>query len=222
MIMLVAALVLIVSMGAVLFFTYHYFETRSMAMMQNEADYIAHALKTQGISYFTGLNPKNRVTWIAADGNVLYDSDADAAAMENHADRPEVLEAQKNGVGYAQRNSLTFGSKTLYYAVLMEDGSILRVSCEQRTIYQLFLDMLELMLCIIAIVLAFGAVLSYKTAKRIVAPINEIDLEHPEESETYDELSPLLYRMIKQKHNIAAQMKALRASRDELNAIIKA
>lgn len=217
--MLISALILVVSMTVVTAFTYDYFEKHSMEMLAGEAEYIAQAVQQKGIDYFTGFDPQERVTWIDAAGNVLYDSDTDAAAMENHGDRPEVQQALETGKGQAERDSSTFGSKTLYYALRLEDGSIVRVSCQQRTVYRLFLDMFRIIFCIAAVVLILGAVLSYQTARRIVEPINEIDLENPEQSEAYDELSPLLYRMITQKHKIAAQMHELRANRDELEAI---
>ena len=217
--MLISALILVISMAAVMAFTYDYFEKRSLEMLAGEAEYIAQAVRQEGIDYFSDFDPQERVTWIDAAGNVLFDSDTDAAAMENHSDRPEVQQALETGRGQAERDSSTFGSKTLYYALRLEDGSVLRVSCQQRTVYRLFLDMLKIIFCIAAVVLILGAVLSYQTARRIVEPINEIDLENPEQSEAYDELSPLLYRMITQKHKIAAQMRELRANRDELEAI---
>ena len=166
--MLISALILVVSMTVVMAFTYDYFEKHSMEMLAGEAEYIAQAVQQKGIDYFTGFDPQERVTWIDAAGNVLYDSDTDAAAMENHGDRPEVQQALETGKGQAERDSSTFGSKTLYYALRLEDGSIVRVSCQQRTVYRLFLDMFRIIFCIAAVVLILGAVLSYQTARRIV------------------------------------------------------
>ena len=214
------ALVLVFSMAAVAMFTYHYFEQRSLSMLKSDAVYIARAVEAEGAAYFDGFSAENRITWIAEDGSVLYESDGEAASMENHADRPEVQQARREGEGSAIRQSSTLSSKTLYYALLLKDGSVLRVSCRQASIYRLFFDMYELLFIIAVCVLLFGVVFSYKTAERIVEPINAIDLEHPEQSEAYDELSPLLYRMITQKHNIAAQMLQLRTRQEEMDAIL--
>lgn len=114
--MAMCALVLVFSMAAVAMFTYHYFEQRSLSMLKSDAVYIARAVEAEGAAYFDGFSAENRITWIAEDGSVLYESDGEAASMENHADRPEVQQARREGEGSAIRQSSTLSSKTLYYA----------------------------------------------------------------------------------------------------------
>lgn len=160
-----------------------------------------------------------RITWVAADGSVLYDNYKDAAELENHADREEIKEAMESGSGESVRYSSTQTEKIIYYAIKLKDGSVLRVSDTQYTLLSISIVMLSPILLILIVSLILAAVFAGRISKKIIKPINEIDLEHPENAETYDELAPLLEKIDAQNRQIARQIEELRSRRQEFDSI---
>lgn len=160
-----------------------------------------------------------RYTWIAADGSVLYDTMVEAHDMENHNDRNEIIQARKTGSGKSHRFSSTLDERTTYLAFLIDDGSVLRMSRTSRSAWSHLVSLIRPFLLIIAVTLVFSSFLANRLAKKLIAPILSIDLEHPEDNDIYDELSPLLLRIIRQKHDIGIVMDSLQAQRRELEAV---
>ena len=188
--------------------------------VRETADSIKPAVEQLGTGYLESLkNPKNRLTLIDGDGTVLYDSQADAAAMENHGDREEVREALASGAGEVTRMSDTIDEKTYYYAVKLTDGQVLRIASTTDTVFAALFSVLPWIVGSALLAVAVTALLSSYLTKRIVAPINQLDLEHPEENLTYDEISPLLTKISKQNQAIAAQMRSLKEKQEEFTAI---
>ena len=188
--------------------------------VRETADSIKPAVEQLGAGYLESLkNPKNRLTLIDGDGTVLYDSQADAAAMENHGDREEVREALASGAGEVTRMSDTIDEKTYYYAVKLTDGRVLRIAATTDTVFAALFSVLPWIVGSALLAVAVTALLSSYLTKRIVAPINQLDLEHPEENLTYDEISPLLTKISKQNQAIAAQMRSLKEKQEEFTAI---
>ena len=188
--------------------------------VRETADSIKPAVEQLGAGYLESLkNPKNRLTLIDGDGTVLYDSQADAAAMENHGDREEVREALASGAGEVTRMSDTIDEKTYYYAVKLTDGQVLRIASTTDTVFAALFSVLPWIVGSALLAVAVTALLSSYLTKRIVAPINQLDLEHPEENLTYDEISPLLTKISKQNQAIAAQMRSLKEKQEEFTAI---
>ena len=188
--------------------------------VRETADSIKPAVEQLGAGYLESLkNPKNRLTLIEGDGTVLYDSQADAAAMENHGDREEVREALASGAGEVTRMSDTIDEKTYYYAVKLTDGQVLRIASTTDTVFAALISVLPWVVGSGLLAVAVTALLSSYLTKRIVAPINQLDLEHPEENLTYDEISPLLTKISKQNQAIAAQMRSLKEKQEEFTAI---
>ena len=199
---------------------YDYYENRLQAELKNEWLYIAGGIESQGSGYLDTLaRGQTRITWVAADGMVLYDSAADAGQMENHADREEIRQALTSETGESARVSGTLGEKTLYYARLLTDGTVLRVSSRQDSVFTLVLGMMFPVLWVIALTLILSAVLAYRVSRRIIRPINDIDLEHPDFDGVYDELAPLLSKINRQNRIIAGQMEELSRRQREFNAI---
>ena len=160
-----------------------------------------------------------RVTVISPDGTVLYDSEASSDSMDNHIEREEVREALERGIGISERRSATLSEKSVYAAKRLPDGSVLRLSAEAKTPFS-FLSLIILpILLVIAVALAVVLFLSRFVAKRIVAPINAIDLDEPEDNETYDELSPLLLRLKKEKEAVKAQIRKSEEKRKEFELV---
>ena len=164
-------------------------------------------------------NPATRLTLIAPDGTVLFDSVADPATMENHADRPEVQLAMQVGTGAETRNSGTLGSRTYYYAMKLENGQILRMAAASDSIWNIFFRQAGGLLAAMLPVLAFAAWLAQRQTRGIIAPLLTLDLEHPKDNDVYEELSPLLLRMDRQREEIGRQIETLDKKQQEFTAI---
>lgn len=201
-------------------FLYEYFSAISRGELEVLTDTLASAFDYGGADALEAVIPDDRrVTLIDGDGNVIYDSVVDAETMENHSNREEFIEATSYGVGESTRYSSTLTERTIYRAVLLSDGSVLRVSVSGYSVLTLTLGMLQpILICAVA-ALALSAFISSKTAKKIVVPINELDLEHPLENDVYGELSPLLLRIYKQNDEIEKRMEELRLRDRELRDI---
>ncbi len=218
-IFLVATAVLLACFILIFGMLYEHLGQQIQAELQVEAVYIAQGLAQSGESYFQGLKGINRITWVAADGTVLYDSDSEAAAMENHADREEIQEAFTNGSGQSTRYSTTFDERRIYFATRLSDGTVLRVSSAQRSVWVLIMGMLSPVIFIFVLAAVLSGVLASTLAKRILRPVNAIDLEHPEQSETYEELAPLLSKIYHQNRVIDSQISELQRKQAEFTAI---
>ena len=212
---LAASLVIIMSA------LYSYFGKLQEQQLKDELSIAAAAMaEGDGMSYLARLDSDNyRITWLRADGVVLYDTRADAATMENHAQREEVRQALANGAGESSRYSNTMLTKMLYYAQRLPDGTVLRLSASRVTAGAVLLGMLQPILLVIAAALILSGLLASRVSKRIVEPLNRLDLEHPLENEAYEELSPLLRRLEHQRRQIDQQMSALRRRSEEFEQI---
>ncbi len=198
---------------------YQYFQEQFTAQLENEAALVSAGVEAMGQDYLDGLSSTNRITWVAPDGTVLYDNTADPASMENHADRVEIQEAMRGSRGTSVRESATLSEKTIYAARRLSDGSVIRLAGAQRTVAVLLLSMIQPLLIILALSLLLAAVLASRLSKGMIQPILNLDLEHPEQCETYDELSPLLTRIRRQNDTIQRQMETLRQRQQEFTAL---
>ncbi len=166
--------------------------------IRQEAHYLVASVELYGSSYLWALDKvqeNTRITLIDEDGNVLYESTQEGADMENHLDRPEVQEALENGKGTDIRDSDTLGESMYYYAYRLSDGTVLRVSKAMDTVMDTGLRILPVMSLIGVVMLLLAYVLSRWQVGRLTRPINNLDVEHPLDNDTYEELSPLLHRM---------------------------
>ena len=214
LVVLAASLVLVTGV------LYGYFQDRLEQELTARTAYIAHGVEQAGASYLEeGLPEGSRVTWVAADGTVLWDNREDAAHMENHADRQEIRQALLAGTGSSVRYSDTLAEKTLYYAVRLSDGSVLRVSDTQYTVWVLVLQALQPVALMMLLAAVLAMVLASRVARQLVAPINELNLDDPGEAECYEELAPLLGKIRSQQRQIRRQMEDLRHRQEEFSAI---
>lgn len=198
-----------------------YFFNQIKKELANEASFVAAGVENVGIQYFNDFNSNSnsRITWISADGTVIYDTAESADSMENHSDREEFKKALETGVGESERYSTTLAQKTMYYAKRLNDGTVIRVSSERYTAFVLVLDMIRPIVFVVAVMLALSIMLSNAMARNIVKPINEIDLEKPDIDESYEEIFPLLQKISRQNKTIARQMRNLREKQNEFNTI---
>ena len=180
-----------------------------MGRLDAEAHYLSQGIEREGLDYFkhvsTGLS---RVSWVAPDGTVLYDSIGERR-LPNHADREEIREAVEQGTGSSVRYSSTLGEQTVYRAFRLSDGSVLRLSGTEDSLLRVMWRMLPTVVLAFAASMLLAAWLAGRIARRVVRPVNDLDLDHPERAESYEELTPLLRRLAVQKTQIETQMREL-------------
>ena len=218
--LLVGVAVLIASLTLVMGALYSYFGRVQESQLRDELSLAAVGVEQNGMDYLRKLeSDQYRITWLRADGAVLYDTRADAESMENHAQRQEVQQALATGEGESSRYSDTLLQKTVYYAKRLPDGTVLRLSAIRVTTGVLVLNMLQPILLVLAVALILSGVLASRLARRITEPLNRLDLEHPLENDTYEELAPLLRRMEHQRRQIDRQMDELRRRSEEFEQI---
>lgn len=216
----VSLLILIASTLILVAFVGDYNSDQTKEAMHADAVYIAKAMETEGISYLEQLPKQSqRITWIDADGTVLFDSYADVSQMENHGEREEVVEALKTGRGESTRYSTTLAEKTENYAIKLSDGTILRLSVTSLSALSIFLSMTQLLALVLVIALILAGFLASKTSKSIVKPLENVDLEHPEQAEIYDEMAPFLRRIAVQNKLISKQMQDRQRRQREFETI---
>ena len=220
-ILLVAGVVLAAGMVIMTGCLYSYFGGVQEQQLQDELSLAVSGVENGGTAYLERLPAERfRLTWIASDGRVLYDTQVtDVASMENHAGRQEVQEALENGSGESSRYSDTLLQQTLYVARRLTDGTVLRISVSRATAGMLALGMLQPMLVVLVAALIFAGLMAGRLSRRIVDPLNRLDLEHPLENDAYEELAPLLSRINYQHKEIDAQLRTLRQKTDEFTQI---
>ena len=202
---------------------YTVYEERISSDLKLEAGYIRHALELteNDTEYLKGLGTENRITLIDAEGTVLFDNRASHAQMENHSGRPEIIAALEQGYGMSTRNSDTVSQVTIYYAEKTTDGTIIRIASTRSSVLGAFIKVLPLMIALLQCMIVASILIARKTAQRIVAPINALNLDQPLENETYDELAPLLTRMNQQKEQLYAHVDQLEKARYELATLME-
>ncbi len=217
----VALVVLFASIGIATSFLYNYYNDSQIKRLKAELSLVADTVNEIGVEYFENFDSTMfRFTVVDTDGTVLYDTQANAGEMDNHAEREEIDEAFKNGTGSSVRNSSTLTEKTFYEAVLLENGDVLRVSVSQLTIGALIISMLPAIIAIIMIAAAVAGILSHTMSRKITEPLMQLDLEHLPKNSTYEELSPIFNKIHGQHKQISSQMEALRRKSDEFEQII--
>ena len=216
----VAIAVLMASLTIITGILYPYFGSVQESQLKDELSLAASATQQLGKGYLEKLNAdRYRLTWVNADGTVIYDSHVDAATMENHADREEIREALASGTGNSTRQSSTLTEQTIYEATRLNDGSVLRVSVSRATVLVLVLGMLRPIAIVLVIAIVLSAWLAHRMAKTIVAPLNNLNLDNPMENEAYEELSPLLHRIHAQHLEIKSQLRTLQHKQNEFEQI---
>lgn len=217
---LTALVVLLLSMVIIFGALYGYFDNLEASRLRTETALAVQGVRLSGSAYFEDLEPGDyRLTWVAEDGRVLADTETDPAAMENHASRQEIAQALKNGYGESRRYSDTRMEKTLYYALRLEDGSVVRLSVATSTVLNLVLGMAQPICLVLAGALVMSLILAGRISKKIVAPLNALDLDHPLDNEGYDELSPLLRRLDVQQQQIRSRTAELKRRQADFAAV---
>lgn len=219
----VSLVIMLVCVGLVMGIMYDYMGQKIDEQMADEAILAEEAWLAGGQDFLDSMEQrpdiKSRITVISSDGKVLYDSMADSTKMENHLEREEVKEALKDGIGKASRTSYTLEEDTRYYAKKTADGNVIRISTSHYSQLGLLLDTFGMIIITVSVLIVLSVFISYRVARAIVKPINDIDLDNPDISENYEELGPLLHRIHQQNIKIKGQMENLRRSREEFSII---
>lgn len=219
-IMLVSVIVFILGLAFIMGILYRYFGNEIKDELRNEASYLVAGVEMQGEEYLENVSFKDsRVTYISQDGTVLFDSEADTVSMDNHSHREEVVEAAKQGTGEAYRVSNTLSEMTIYYALRLSDETILRVSTTQYSVLALIYQLIQPVLIILVLMIILSVIFAARISKKIVQPVNELDLEHPEENQAYEEVAPLLSKIHRQNRQIKEQLDTARQQQAEFSII---
>ena len=213
-----------VLIASILLFTFalnNYFATLSMKELANEAELVSQGMAFDADNYLNhlDLNEDYRITWISNDGTVLFDSKVDASKLENHLERDEIKEAYLYGKGESVRTSTTIGKTTLNYAIKLNDGSFIRISNDRETIWLTLLRLITPLLWILIVATLVSYIISKRVSKRIVEPMNHLDLDNPLNNQGYDEIAPLLVRIDHQNKQIKSQMEELTQKKKEFDDI---
>ena len=216
----VAVMVLLCSLSVVMGVLYNHFTGVQVQQLKDELSLAVTGTEQYGNAFLENVEADRfRVTWIDMDGTVLFDTQADQTAMENHAGREEILEAAESGSGSAVRTSATLTQQTFYEAKKLKDGTILRISTSQQSAWALMIGMLWPIVLVAVLATGLSLVLARRMAKKIVEPLNQLDLEQPLKNNVYEEISPLLHRIHRQHNQIRQQIEQLRRRADEFSQI---
>lgn len=219
-IILASVIVLLASGGLTMGVLYNHFGNELEKELRTEAEFLSIAVEDKGMDAFDSLPAEaERITYIGTDGTVLFDNRSDTETMENHLDREEIREARENGSGMAVRESDTLSQRTLYYALRLADGTVLRVSSTQYSIPGLLGGMIQPLLIILILMLVLAGVLASRLAKNIVNPLNQLDLDHPEENQTYEEVAPLLTKINRQQKSLQKEIAEAKRQQEEFSII---
>ena len=217
---LVAVVVLLCSLGVVMGVLYNHFTQVQVEQLKDELSLAVTGTEQYGNAFLENMEADRfRVTWIDTDGTVLFDTQVDQTTMENHADREEIQEAFASGSGSSVRTSSTLTEQTFYEAQRLADGTVLRISTSQESAWFLMIGMLWPIILIAVLAIGLSAILARRMARKIVEPLNTLDLEQPLKNDVYEEISPLLHRIHRQHNQITAQMEELRRKTDEFEQI---
>lgn len=218
-----AAMAVLVASGLITFLVSQDYFNETKKELAQEARYISMGLESGGNDFLNKIAAENgsnvRITLIDKDGIVLFDNQAEAKTLENHAMRQEVMKAVAVGAGEAERFSDTLDKTTYYYAVRLEDGKILRLARTIDSIYKSVLQMLPIMGGIVIVVAFLASIVARRVTFNLIKPLDQVNLDEPLDNETYDELAPFLTRIAKQKRQLSKNLKKLRGKQEELTII---
>ena len=218
-ILAVSAAVLLICVLCVSYVLHGYFGKIIEDELKEEGNFVAQIAENDVSGLYDVKNVKNRITLIAQDGSVLFDSYKDAADMDNHGSREEIAEAEKNGEAFAVRYSDTLSTRTIYYAKLLDNGDVVRIAQQQSMVSMMLRGMIAPFILILIAVIILAYIVSRKVASWITAPVNALDPEDPEAEEPYPELAPLVTKIREQNRRIDMQLEAMKRRQKEFMAI---
>ncbi|HGI4276021.1 TPA: ATP-binding protein [Streptococcus agalactiae] len=213
--------IVLVTILMIMGFLYNYFNHIQREQLRTQTALASQGISFEGKDYFENLKTSNvRITWVDNKGQVLYDTQSDAKHMKNHANRQEIKEAIKSGYGESTRWSATLTEKSFYAAQRLNNGTIVRLSVAQQTIFYLLLGMISPLAIIILLAIILSVLIARYIAKKVSEPLNNIDLDHPLSNDSYEEITPLLRRLDSHQAKIQHQKLLLQKRQKEFDTII--
>lgn len=213
--------IVLVTILMIMGFLYNYFNRIQREQLRTQTALASQGISFEGKDYFENLKTSNvRITWVDNKGQVLYDTQSDAKYMKNHANRQEIKEAIKSGYGESTRWSATLTEKSIYAAQRLNNGTIVRLSVAQQTIFYLLLGMMSPLAIIILLAIILSVLIARYIAKKVSEPLNNIDLDHPLSNDSYEEITPLLRRLDSHQSKIQHQKLLLQKRQKEIDTII--
>ncbi len=199
---------------------YKYFNREITDELYNEIKFISGGVEAEGLTYLEGLGDMEiRITWVDRDGTVLFDNHADVDTMDNHGDRDEIKEAMLSSSGNSTRYSYTLSEKRVYHAERLSDGTVIRLSYVQSSIWKIMYGMIQPLLIVIILAFTIAGILAYRLSRQIIEPLDRINLDNPEETEVYEEMAPFVRKIMHQNDQIKQNMRTLRAQKEEFDLI---
>ncbi len=188
---------------------YKSFSNQNIAALKGELTATSSGVELNGVAFLKSLSGKHRITLVDSSGKVLFDNRNDINSLENHNDREEIREARENGTGYSERNSDTLSRKTINVTKLLNNGDVLRLSEDMSTVWSTLMDTIFPMICVMVFAILIAAYMAGRVSKAVTTPINQIDLNEPDREKVYDEIEPLIDKIIKQNNQIDKQIEQL-------------
>ena len=216
---LVATVVLVATLTLIMGLTYRYYSQLQQKQLRVETALVSQAVEVGGLSYLQNLKGNGcRITWINADGEVLFDSSMGTEPMENHLQREEIRQALETGYGESTRFSNTLLEQSVYAAQRLPDGTVLRLSFRQQTVFNLIFSLARSMALVILVALALALWLARRLARMVVRPLNELNLDDPNRN-PYQELAPILERMDAQRIQLQGRTRELKHKQREFDTV---
>ena len=216
---LVATVVLVATLTLIMGLTYRYYSQLQQKQLRVETALVSQAVEVGGLSYLQNLKGNGcRITWINADGEVLFDSSMGTEPMENHLQREEIRQALETGYGESTRFSDTLLEQSVYAAQRLPDGTVLRLSFRQQTVFNLIFSLARSMALVILVALALALWLARRLARMVVRPLNELNLDDPNRN-PYQELAPILERMDAQRIQLQGRTRELKHKQREFDTV---
>lgn len=206
---IISSIVIVITTILTVGIVYKSISTQNITALKNELSATASGVELNGVAFLQSLNAKHRITLVDRDGTVLFDNQNDIQIMENHNSREEVIEARKSGMGYSERYSDTISKKTINVTILLNDGKVLRMSENTSSVWSVLLNTIVPMLFVMFLAIVIAAYMSHKVSRTVTGPINRINLNAPEKGQVYEELEPLIDKIIYQNQQINRQIEEL-------------
>lgn len=188
---------------------YKSFSNQNIAALRGELTATSSGVELNGVAFLKSLSGKHRITLVDSSGKVLFDNRNDINSLGNHNDREEIREARENGTGYSERYSDTLSRKTINVTKLLNNGDVLRLSKDMSTVWSTLMDTIFPMICVMVFAILIAAYMAGRVSKAVTTPINQIDLNEPDREKIYDEIEPLIDKIIKQNNQIDKQIEQL-------------
>lgn len=188
---------------------YKSFSNQNIAALRGELTVTSSGVELNGVAFLKSLSGKHRITLVDSSGKVLFDNRNDINSLGNHNDREEIREARENGTGYSERYSDTLSRKTINVTKLLNNGDVLRLSKDMSTVWSTLMDTIFPMICVMVFAILIAAYMAGRVSKAVTTPINQIDLNEPDREKVYDEIEPLIDKIIKQNNQIDKQIEQL-------------